>query len=216
MEQKTQIVEKRIKSTIIRRRANIVEKEAQAVESKESPTAVSTSPQTEGAALVQQSTDITTAVSNVAEPRFIKLPPKPESKIPGIPDLTSLVTLSDAEKEEEEKKFEEYRNNYQNESIGELVKNMAESNRIIEKDGKLIQKIFPIYKIPDPEHLVDFDAQFYMPAKHFLNKNIDTLYFNLGVIWSMTILLALTLYFEILRKIIDGLGNISNPIPKRM
>ncbi|OGQ08402.1 MAG: translation initiation factor IF-2 [Deltaproteobacteria bacterium RIFCSPLOWO2_12_FULL_40_28] len=104
MEQKTQIVEKRIKSTIIRRRANIVEKEAQAVESKESPTAVSTSPQTEGAALVQQSTDITTAVSNVAEPRFIKLPPKPESKIPGIPDLTSLVTLSDAEKEEEEKK----------------------------------------------------------------------------------------------------------------
>lgn len=117
---------------------------------------------------------------------------------------------------EKEKKFEEYRNNYQNESISELVKNMAESNRIIEKDGKLIQKIFPIYKIPDPEHLVDFDAQFYMPAKHFLNKNIDTFYFNLGVIWSMTILLALTLYFEILRKIIDGLGNISNPIPKRM
>jgi ABC transport system ATP-binding/permease protein len=117
---------------------------------------------------------------------------------------------------EKEKKFEAYRNSYQNESISELVKNMAESNRIIEKDGKLIQKIFPIYKVPDPEHLVDFDAQFYMPAKHFLNQNIDTLYFNLGVIWSMTILLALTLYFELLRKLIDGLGNISNPIPKRM
>jgi len=117
---------------------------------------------------------------------------------------------------EKEKIFEEYRNGYQNEAISELVKNMAESNRIIEKDGKLIQKIFPIYKIPDPEHLVDFDAQFYMPAKHFLNKNIDTLFFNLGVIWSMTILLGLTLYFEVLRKIIDGLGNISNPIPKRM
>jgi len=117
---------------------------------------------------------------------------------------------------EKEKKFETYRNSYQNESISELVKNTAESNRIIEKKGKLIQKIFPIYKKPDPEHLVDFDAQFYMPAKHFLNKNIDTLYFNLGIIWSMTILLALTLYYEILRKIIDGLGNISNPIPKRM
>jgi hypothetical protein len=96
------------------------------------------------------------------------------------------------------------------------VKNTVESNRIIEKDGKLVQKIFPIYKNPDPDHMVDFNAQFYMPAKHFLNQNIDTFYFNLGVIWSMTIILMITLYFEVLRKIVDGLGNISNPIPKRM
>ena len=115
-----------------------------------------------------------------------------------------------------EKKFETDRNSYQNEAIAELVKNTVESNRIIEKDGKLIQKIFPIYKNPDPDHMVDFNAQFYMPAKHFLNQNIDTFYFNLGVIWSMTILLMLTLYFEVLRKIVDGLGNISNPLPKRM
>jgi ABC transport system ATP-binding/permease protein len=115
-----------------------------------------------------------------------------------------------------EKAFETYRNEYQNEAISELVKNMVEPNRIIEKDGKLVQKIFPIYKNPDPDHMVDFNAQFYMPAKHFLNTNIDTFYFNLGVIWSMTILLMITLYFEVLRKIVDGLGNISNPIPKRM
>ena len=117
---------------------------------------------------------------------------------------------------EKEKSFEEFRNQYQNEAISELVKNTIEQNRIIEKNGKLIQKIFPIYKNPDPEHLVDFDAQFYMPTKHILNQSIDTLYFNLGVIWAMTFLLAITLYFDILRKIIDGLGNISNPLPKRM
>ncbi|MCW5912327.1 MAG: ATP-binding cassette domain-containing protein [Cyclobacteriaceae bacterium] len=115
-----------------------------------------------------------------------------------------------------EKEFEAYRNRYQNESIAELVKNIVESHRIIEKDGKLVQKIFPIYKEPDPSHMVDFNAQFYMPAKHFLNQNIDTFYFNLGVIWSMTLVLAITLYFEVLRRIVDGLGNISNPIPKRM
>ena len=117
---------------------------------------------------------------------------------------------------EREKEFEEFKNSYQNESIADLVKNNSEMHRIIEKDGKLIQKIFPIYKDPDPAHMVDFDAQFYMPSKHFLNRNIDTLYFNLGVIWSMTLVLAIALYFEILRKVIDGLGNISNPIPKRM
>lgn len=117
---------------------------------------------------------------------------------------------------EKEKAFEKERNSYQNEAITELVKNSDELNRIIEKDGKLVQKIYPIYKDPDPEHMVDFDAQFYMPAKHFLNRNIDTLYFNLGVIWSMTIVLAIALYFELLLKVIDGLGSIFSKIPKRM
>ncbi len=117
---------------------------------------------------------------------------------------------------EKEKSFENFRKSYQNEAITELVRNTMETNRIIEKNGKLIQKIYPIYKDPDPDHIVDFDAQFYMPAKHFLNRNIDTLYFNIGVIWSMTLVLALALYWEILRKVIDALGNISNPLPKRM
>ncbi len=117
---------------------------------------------------------------------------------------------------QKEKDFESYRNANQNEAITELVKNNNETHRIIEKDGRFIQKIYPIYKDPYPEHMVDFDAQFYMPSKHFLNKNIDTYYFNLGVIWSMTLFLVFTLYFEILRKIVDGLGNITNPLPKRM
>lgn len=117
---------------------------------------------------------------------------------------------------ETEKEFEHLRQSYQNEAILELVKNMAETNRIIEKDGRLIQKFYPIYKDPDPDHMVDFDAQFYMPSKHFLNQNIDTLYFNVGVIWSMTLVLAIALYYEALKKVIDGLSNISNPLPKRM
>jgi len=115
-----------------------------------------------------------------------------------------------------EKEFEDFKGAYQNEAITELVKNTTEQHRIVRSGNKLIQKIFPIYKDPDPEHMVDFDAQFYMPAKHFLNRNIDTHYFNLGVIWSMTIILSLTLYYEVLKKIVDGLSNISNPLPKRM
>lgn len=117
---------------------------------------------------------------------------------------------------EKEKAFEAERNAYQNEAITMLVKNGDEFNRIIEQNDKLIQKIYPIYKDPDPEHMVDFDAQFYMPAKHFLSQNIDTLSFNLGVIWSMTIVLMLTLYYEVLRRMIDGIGNIYSKIPKRM
>jgi ABC-type multidrug transport system ATPase subunit/uncharacterized tellurite resistance protein B-like protein len=127
-------------------------------------------------------------------------------------DLINKLTNSS----KKEKDFELERNSYQNEAITELVKNTDELNRIIEKDGKFVQKIYPIYKDPDPEHMVDFDAQFYMPSKHFLNQNIDTLLFNLGVIWSMTIVLAIALYFELLLKLIDGIGNLYSKIPKRM
>lgn len=117
---------------------------------------------------------------------------------------------------EGETAFENFKKRHQNEATAELVKNLAETHRIIEKDGKLVQKIFPIYKDPDPEHLVDFDAQFYMAKKHFLNTNIDTLAFNLGIIWSMTAMLFVLLYFEVIRKIVNGIGNVSNPLPKRM
>jgi ABC transport system ATP-binding/permease protein len=107
--------------------------------------------------------------------------------------------------------FQKFRERYHNEAIADAVKNLAETHRVIEKDGKLVQKIYPIYKNPDPDHIVDFDAQFYMPAKHFLSQDVDTFVFNNGVIWSMTFVLAIMLYFDVLRKIIDGLGNISKP-----
>lgn len=111
--------------------------------------------------------------------------------------------------------FEDFRNRYHNETIAELVKNTGETHRIIEKDGRLIQKVFPIYKQPDPEHVVDFNAQFYMPAKHFFNTDIDTYYFNMAVIWCMTIVLAVTLYYNVLRRAIKILGRVGERFEKK-
>lgn len=108
-----------------------------------------------------------------------------------------------------DKGYEEFRQSYQNEAIGALVKNLEEPLRIIESHGRLIQKIYPIYKEPDPEHFIDFDAQFYLPSKHFMNSTIDTYYFNLMVIWIMSITLYVTLYFDVLRKILNRLENLS-------
>jgi ABC transport system ATP-binding/permease protein len=129
--------------------------------------------------------------------------------------MKEKLIRSMTDSEDKEKEFEAYREAYHNEAIADLVKNLSETHRIIEKDGKLIQKIYPIYKDPDPDHMVDFDAQFYMPAKHFLNMNVDTFAFNTGVIWSMTFVLALALYFDVLRRIIDGIGSLSNPLYKK-
>lgn len=116
---------------------------------------------------------------------------------------------------EKSKEYELLRQQYHNETVAELVKNIGETNRIIEKDGRLIQKIYPVYKNPSPEHLVDFDAQFYMASKHFLQTNVDTFCFNTGVIWSMTLILAMALYFDVLRRIIRSMGNMTNRFDKK-
>lgn len=101
--------------------------------------------------------------------------------------------------------FETFKDNYQNEAIAEIVKNQNEQHRIIESNGHLIQKIFPIYKDPTPSHFLDYRSQFYISSKHFAGFTFDTLKFNLGVIWFMSVFLMITLYFDLLRKLIHGI-----------
>jgi ABC-type multidrug transport system ATPase subunit/uncharacterized tellurite resistance protein B-like protein len=108
--------------------------------------------------------------------------------------------------------FMELREKYQNEQIGFLVKNRAEATRILEDHGELIQKAFPIYNDPTPRHLLDFRTHFYAPVKHVLGIYIDTLAFNVLVIWIMTLILILTLYFDLLRNF---LGLFQNLTPKK-
>lgn len=116
---------------------------------------------------------------------------------------------------EQQASFNLFKESYHNDAIADLVKNTSETHRIVERDGKLIQKIYPVYKDPDPDHPIDFNAQFYMPGKHFLNQTIDTFWFNTGVIWFMSFFLMITLYYDVLRKVIDGLGNLTNPVNRK-
>jgi ABC transport system ATP-binding/permease protein len=155
-------------------------------------------------AVYQQTSAFLAKLNNYYINRFNAADKQKEAKV-------ALMTNSP----EKQKEFEMFRNQYHNETVAELVKNIGETNRIIEKGGKLIQKVFPVYKTPTPEHLVDFNAQFYMPAKHFLNADVDTFIFNMGVIWSMTFVLGMALYFDVLRKIISGLGGLTNRFDKK-
>ena len=100
--------------------------------------------------------------------------------------------------------YDEYRYKHQNQSITDLVSNTADLIRIAETDNKLVQKIYPIYQDPDPNHMVDFKAQFYFPSKHFLNTTISTPWFNVLVIGCMIYLGIVALYFDWLRKLLEG------------
>ncbi|WKV13333.1 ATP-binding cassette domain-containing protein [Marivirga harenae] len=62
---------------------------------------------------------------------------------------------------ERKARFEYLRDNYYNKTVANLVKNTNDPDRIIEYDGKLIQKIYPVYMDPQPDHALDFRTQFY-------------------------------------------------------
>lgn len=110
--------------------------------------------------------------------------------------------------------FEKMKEQYRNETIVDIVKNQNETHRIIEEDGHLVQKIYPIYNDPKPKHLFDYRAQFYVPNKHFLGLYLDTVHFNLIVIWFMSLVLGITLYFDLLRKLINSIENTLHSINK--
>lgn len=100
--------------------------------------------------------------------------------------------------------FASMRSRYANKAVTDAVKNVTTADRIIDYDGVLVQKVFPIYMDdPKPRHVLDFSANLYQPAKYFAGHMVDTFIFNIGVIWFMTFILFITLYFDALRRFIQ-------------
>ncbi len=107
-------------------------------------------------------------------------------------------------------KFLKDKDDYENESLRDLVVNRNTPYRILDLDGAYVQKIDPIYLDP-----VDSDfgrAHFFAPRKKFLGRYYDTYWMNLCVIWIMSLILGITLYFDVLKKFINFLENIFSRI----
>ncbi len=105
---------------------------------------------------------------------------------------------------EKMKEFLVFRDQFENESLNNLIKNSAETEKIIVSEEQFVQKDNPIYR--DSE---SFRAHFFAPSKKLFGKQFNTFWVNIFVIISMAMFLYVTLYFDVFRKIIDGIGNIS-------
>jgi ABC-type multidrug transport system ATPase subunit len=108
-------------------------------------------------------------------------------------------------------KVYESKNKYYNESLADLVKNVSTKSRLLESNGELIQQVNPIFTEPKPKSVLDYRAQFFSPTKNFIGISIDTFYFNIMVIWFVSVVFYITLYFELLRKLIDSFGKMNLP-----
>ena len=107
-----------------------------------------------------------------------------------------------------QKNFIDLQENYTNEILSTIMKNGNDMGlKCLEVDGKLIQRTDPIYLDPTESNIGR--AHFLAPTKKFLGHLYPTYWFNISVIWLMSISLMVMLYFEVFKKVLDGLGNIS-------
>ncbi|MBK6833754.1 MAG: hypothetical protein IPG89_05530 [Bacteroidetes bacterium] len=82
--------------------------------------------------------------------------------------------------------------------------------KCLEKDGELIQRVDPVYLNPTNEW---GRAHFLAPNKKLFGAMIPTFWFNIGVIWFMSLTLMVTLYFDVMKKILDFFGMLIDKIP---
>ncbi len=107
--------------------------------------------------------------------------------------------------EEKEAVFYGMKSQYENDRINYMLRNIGTKKRIVESNGELVQKIYPIYaRNVSPTHALDFRTNFYYPEKYFAGIYVDTRTFNTMVIWSMTLFLFIALYYDWLRKLVGG------------
>lgn len=96
----------------------------------------------------------------------------------------------------------ENKNLHFNESLADLLRNINEKDRLLEHKGELLQLTDPIFQDPRPRNVVDYRTAFFLPSKNLAGISVGTFAFNSLVIWLMSILLFVTLYAQLLRRLI--------------
>jgi hypothetical protein len=95
-----------------------------------------------------------------------------------------------------------YRDNY-NDFLATLVKKSSNQEKLYQNDSRLIQISDPVFKDPEGNHIASLRALFYTPYKYLFNYKVNTLWFNLGVIWLFTVILYVILYYNVVLKILN-------------
>ena len=98
-----------------------------------------------------------------------------------------------------------YDNSYLNNKLEDLVTNEASSKKMVVHEDKILQLKDLVYLKARPDGYLDYRSHLFAYEKHFMGKYYEVLWFNVTVIWIMTLILFITLYFELLSKGISAL-----------
>jgi uncharacterized membrane protein len=115
----------------------------------------------------------------------------------------SIIT-SMQKTETERQQFLTLKHQYFNENLNDFVRNSSEMERIIEYKGRLIQKVDPIYLLPESPFI---NAHFYAPYKQVFGTFFSTFWVNIAVIWFFSIMLYVVLFYRLLKRFLDFMEN---------
>ncbi|MBR8534703.1 ATP-binding cassette domain-containing protein [Carboxylicivirga sediminis] len=95
--------------------------------------------------------------------------------------------------------FLEFKDTYQNDALEEVVLNKRELKQMVVTGHGIIQKKHPIFNKP----VSNFGrSHLYAADKRVLDVYISTPLFNMIIVWMGVVFFYITLYFDILRKVI--------------
>ncbi|MGA1978842.1 MAG: ATP-binding cassette domain-containing protein [Bacteroidales bacterium] len=97
-------------------------------------------------------------------------------------------------------KLDKLRDDYFNYKLEEIVTKYYERKKILLYKNTLVQNVDPIYLDPVKRNLLGFRTHFYAPSKYIFGLKVDTFSFNIILVLLSTIVLYLTLYYELLAK----------------
>jgi len=99
-----------------------------------------------------------------------------------------------------------------NENLANVVLNRLATNKIYDADDRLIQKADPIFMAPGSRY---GRAHFFAPYKQIGSLKIETMIFNMIVIWFMIFLLFVSLYYNVLKRFVRFLESLKLPILRK-
>jgi ABC transport system ATP-binding/permease protein len=99
-----------------------------------------------------------------------------------------------------------------NENLADIVMNNLAKSKIYDAGYEFIQKADPIFMKPGSKY---GRAHFFAPYKQIGELKIGTLYFNMIMIWLMSGVLFIALYYNLLKRFIAFLESLKLPIIRK-
>ena len=97
-----------------------------------------------------------------------------------------------------------YRDKHVNKKLANILNDQFSVMKIYQIDNRIYQADEPIYRKPAYSN---GRVHFYSSFKKIGKYSIDTVVFNVVIIWLLTILLMFSLYFDLLRKLLTYIEN---------
>ena len=96
--------------------------------------------------------------------------------------------------------YKKLQSSYANDALTQIVTNRTEMKKVIVANSEIFQNDTPIYN--DPKGVSFFDTHYYAPYKYIFGFKFKTFYANLILLWAISIITYITLYFDLLKKLI--------------